>query len=184
MADKMDSLVLAGDSQAKLSVARSKYDAIYDSIFWKDVKYADTVESAIAAGFALDRFCYRKDKYDISEYLNKAIRKFGNIGYFPAVSHGHNSMAPHEEIYNPILRQKDSLKINEVFGEPNLSLIKKAQVDNKLVLVDFWASWCKPCIEELPHLNKAYEKFHSRRFEIVSISRRRFNGLAIIFEQI
>ncbi len=38
------------------------------------------------------------------------------------------------------------------------------------VLVCFWASWCKPCKEELPQLKKLYEKYNSLGLEIVNIS--------------
>ena len=41
---------------------------------------------------------------------------------------------------------------------------------HKYVLVCFWASWCKPCKEELPQLKKLYEKYNSKGLEIVSIS--------------
>src|SRR4051812_29768512 len=40
----------------------------------------------------------------------------------------------------------------------------------KLVMLDFWATWCVPCIEELPNLVKNYEKFHDKGFEVLGVT--------------
>jgi len=42
--------------------------------------------------------------------------------------------------------------------------------ENKVVLVNFWATWCQPCRIEMPQLEKLYEEYHSQGFEILAIS--------------
>lgn len=37
-------------------------------------------------------------------------------------------------------------------------------------MLDFWASWCGPCLREVPNVKKVYDKFHDKGFEILSVS--------------
>ncbi len=66
-------------------------------------------------------------------------------------------------------------------GKPVPSFSVKSLIDSrkifsnkslkgKVYLIDFWASWCQPCIGEMPYLHEAYKKYHDKGFEILSLS--------------
>lgn len=51
-------------------------------------------------------------------------------------------------------------------GEETLSAIAA----NKVVLLNFWASWCYPCLVEMPEFQKLYERFKDRGFTVVAVA--------------
>lgn len=73
------------------------------------------------------------------------------------------------------LELQNNLKVGDTYVDFSMNnkddeVVNLSDYEGNLILLDFWASWCMPCIKEMPTLKEVYKNYHDQGFEIIGIS--------------
>ena len=158
----------AGFQLGALNFGMQKYDVA--SKYLTEYLGKTTAKDHEQAGFAhfyLAESYKAQGKYDLTEAEYKVIlAKFSDVN---------------QQLTDVTKGNLDNLSTERklaVGGEPvdfnvkstDGKTLSPAAFKGKVLLIDFWATWCGPCVAEMPNVKNVYSKFHPQGFEIVGVS--------------
>lgn len=161
---KMITLSQALNSKDTTAIDSAKYKvAMIDSLLARSVQnYMDTTRNDVASTYFFERYLMTNQTLD--EVLS----------FYDKLTDRVKKSAP-----GLVLKQKieDMQQVNIGGMVPNFELttpegkkLSLYELRGHIVLLDFWASWCGPCLAEVPNLKAIYEKYHSKGLEILGVS--------------
>jgi len=118
----------------------------------------------------------RNDQQAVMKYYDQLITKFGDTR---AMTLAKDNLSPDRKIVVGNTVPKFSLVS---MSGPKTTYTNES-FKGRIYLIDFWATWCVPCVGEMKPLHKAYEKFKSKNFEILSLSFDATSDVVIKFRQ-
>ena len=164
--DKQNADALVSQSQGKVSGVVQKYQEAYNEIdAYLTSKLKDAIKSSkqdICVLMFLDIFPREQNGALHNEVITALHEKYPehlivkdrwNFMNSPASKVAVGAIAPDLE-----------------FPDPDGKMRKLSDLRGKVVLLDFWASWCGPCRRENPNVTHIYSQYHDKGFEVFSVS--------------
>ncbi|MDR0349762.1 MAG: AhpC/TSA family protein [Tannerella sp.] len=159
---------MKSEDQAIVDAAYKKYDEIEEKTTEAVKKYIQTNPDKLTSGKLLYDFRYNLDDDTRREIISKAGHTLKSVPGIEKIIH---HLAVLEKV--TIGKKFTDIVMNDPEGKP-VKLSDYAG-KGKVVLVDFWASWCPPCRKDMPHLVEVYKQSKEKGFEIVGVSLDRTN---------
>ena len=142
-----------------------KYEMVYNGMndnFYKQlIAIVDANPNSLACitGVAqLDPSMYIDNYKKLDDALTKKYANYNKVTTF------------HDQVVKYVNLAIGSMAPDITLQDPQGNVVSLSSMKGKVVMLDFWASWCKPCRKENPNVVKMYNKFKGKGFEIYGVS--------------
>lgn len=151
----------SGADQATLQTLQGEYIGLQQGMVQSLKDFADTVNDPLLATFAISNLSVEENADFMKKITDKVLTQEPNLGLAKEIA----------------AKVGESTKISLGRPAPDFTLksptgetFPLSSLKGQVVLLDFWASWCKPCRVENPNLVRTYEQYKDKGFTIYSVS--------------
>jgi thiol-disulfide isomerase/thioredoxin len=159
----VNALIQAADDES----SPATYDKIEDKISAYQKQFGSATVNGKTSGTAMlreEQVTLLKSSKDTTRY-HTLITRLANDSDADVAAMAKKAQADEQMMEGLKLKPVD-LAFTALDG----SAVDLAKLRGKVVLIDFWATWCPPCRDEIPGIVAAYKKYHGKGFEVVGIS--------------
>lgn len=151
--------------QQKQAEVSSKYAVqlrdYYDAVGEETKKLIAENPDVEAAASMFNRYYSNAGTEEFEEAFNR---------YSEKVRGSYLAKEAREELAARKATQPGALAPDFTLNDPDGKPVTLSSLRGQYVLVDFWASWCKPCRAGMPAMKELYKKYHAKGFEIIGVS--------------